>query len=341
VRGLEALLQEEEDEVLDAAGVAPLVVVPADDLAGVLDDLGQLGVDDAGESVPAEVGGDQLFFGVAEDALQGAFCGRLESGVDGLYVDGLGGDEGEVNHGDVGGRDAHGEAVELAVHLRDDETECLGGAGGAGDHAESRSAGAAEIFVRRVEDDLIVGVAVDRGHDAGLDAEGVVEHLDDGREAVGGAARVGDDVVLGSVVLVFVDAKDEGDVLVAGGRGDDDFLDRAAEVGFGLLGVGEEAGGLDYDFGAYGSPVELGGVALGEDLDGFAVDGEGVGGVADFVLEVAEDGVVLEQVGERGGGGEVVDGDEFDVRIAEGCAENVASDAAEAVNAYLDCHLLV
>ena len=40
---LQALLHEEEDEVLDAVGVAPLVVVPADDLAGVgADDLGQL-----------------------------------------------------------------------------------------------------------------------------------------------------------------------------------------------------------------------------------------------------------------------------------------------------------
>ncbi len=34
--GLEALLHEEEDEVLDAVGVAPLVVVPADYFAGVV-----------------------------------------------------------------------------------------------------------------------------------------------------------------------------------------------------------------------------------------------------------------------------------------------------------------
>ena len=31
------------------------------------------------------------------------------------------GDEGEVDDGDVGGGDAHGEAVELAVHGGDDE----------------------------------------------------------------------------------------------------------------------------------------------------------------------------------------------------------------------------
>ena len=148
---------------------------------------------------------------------------------------------------------------------------------------ERGGAGAAEVLVRRVEDDLVVGVAVDRGHDAGGDAEGVVQHLDDGREAVGGAARVGDDVVLGGVVLVFVDAEDDGDVLVGGRGGDDDLLDGAAEVGLGLFGVGEEAGGFDDDLGADGGPVELGGVALGEDLDLLAVDGDEVGAVGDLV----------------------------------------------------------
>jgi predicted kinase len=43
-------------------------------------------------------------------------------------------------------------------------------------------------------------------------------------------------------------------------------------------------------------------------------------------------------VGQGGGGGEVVDGDEFDVGIAESGAEDVASDAAEAVDANLYCH---
>ena len=142
-------------------------------------------------------------------------------------------------------------------------------------------------------------------------------------------------------VLVVVDAEDHGEVFVGGRRGDDNFLYGGAEVGLGFVGVREEAGGLDDDFGADGGPVELGGVALREDLDGFAVDDDGVFGGGDFVLEVAEDGVVLEQVGKRGRGGEVVHGNKFDVRIAESCAENVTTNAAEAVDAYLDCHVVL
>ena len=60
--------------------------------------------------------------------------------------------------------------------------------------------------------------------------------------------------------------------------------------------------------------------------------------VGDLVLQVAQDGVVLEQVGERGRGGEVVDGDKLDVGVADCGAEDVASDAAEAVDANLYSH---
>ena len=45
------------------------------------------------------------------------------------------------------------------------------------------------------------------------------------------------------------------------------FLTVLPQVRLGLGGVGEEAGGLDDDLRADGGPVELGRVALGEDLD--------------------------------------------------------------------------
>jgi hypothetical protein len=41
---------------------------------------------------------------------------------------------------------------------------------------------------------------------------------------------------------------------------------------------------------------------------------------------------------ERGRSGQVVDGDKLDLGVANCGAEDVASDAAEAVNAYLYCH---
>ena len=59
------------DEVKDTAGVAPLVVVPGDELDEVVveGDTG-LGVDDGGGSVAVHVAGDDIVLGVGEDACE-------------------------------------------------------------------------------------------------------------------------------------------------------------------------------------------------------------------------------------------------------------------------------
>ena len=57
-----------------------------------------------------------------------------------------------------------------------------------------------------------------------------------------------------------------------------------------------------------------------------------------MVGEVAEDRVVLEQVREGLGIGDVVDGYKLDILVIQRRAHDVASDAAEAVDAYLDGH---
>ena len=52
----------------------------------------------------------------------------------------------------------------------------------------------------------------------------VEDDLDHRHQAVGGAARVGDHVMLGGIVLVVVDAVDDRDVFLLGGRRDDHLL---------------------------------------------------------------------------------------------------------------------
>ena len=180
---------------------------------------------------------------------------------------------------------------------------------------------------------------MDGGHEAADEAAGFKDYLDDRGEAVGGATGVGEDVVLGRIVLVLVDAEDDGQVFVAGGSGDDDFFNGRAEVCLGLGAVSKVAGGFDDDLRADRSPGELGGVALGPYLDLFAVDGDEVIAGGDFVLQVAQDRVVLEQVSQRCRAGEVIYGNKIDFFIAKRGAQNVAANAAEAVDANLNCHV--
>src|SRR5690606_6606032 len=139
------------DEADQAVGEAPLVVVPADDLDLVpVDHLGQLTVDDAGVRVGLDVLGDDRVLGVGQDALERAVGGGLQRGVDLFGTGLLGGLEGEVGGGAGRDRNAHGEAVELAVELGEHQADGLGGAGRGGDHVQGRGAGATQVLVRAV-----------------------------------------------------------------------------------------------------------------------------------------------------------------------------------------------
>src|SRR4030042_12763 len=78
-----ASLGDELGQVDEPAGVAPLVVVPGDDLGQVaVDDLGREQVDDPRAGVAHEVHRDERLLGDAEDALGRGGRGALERGAD-------------------------------------------------------------------------------------------------------------------------------------------------------------------------------------------------------------------------------------------------------------------
>ncbi len=57
---------------------------------------------------------------------------------------------------------------------------------------------------------------MDGGHQALFDAPIVLENLSDGRQAVGGAGGIGNDMMVLGVVLSFVDSHDDSDILTLG-----------------------------------------------------------------------------------------------------------------------------
>jgi hypothetical protein len=174
------------------------------------------------------------------------------------------GGEGQVDQRDVDGRHAQGEAIDLADQLRQHQADGLGGAGLGGDDVGGGGAGAAQVLVADVDGDLVVGVGVDGGHQALLDADAVGQDLGDRGQAVGGAGGVGDDGHAG-LQRFFVDAHDDGGVDVVTARGGDQHALGALveqRLGLGLGGVG--AGALEQHVDAVGAPVDalrvLGGV---------------------------------------------------------------------------------
>ena len=230
----------------------------------------------------------------------------------------------------------------------------LRGAGGGGDDVDRRRAPAAPVLLGRAVDDLLRGgVAVDRGHQAGLDADPFLEqHVDDRRQAVRGAGGVRDDVVpAGSYSPSLTPITQRLHVALARRR-DDDLLRARREVALGLLGVGEEARRLDHVVDAQRLPGQLARVLRRQDaLHLVAADDEDVVPSTDGllfaggerVLEAAVDRVVLHLVREVVGvGDDVDDADDVDLLAEEALLterlEDQATDPAEAVDPYADCH---
>jgi hypothetical protein len=181
---------------------------------------------------------------------------------------------------------------------------------------------------------------VDGGHDAGHDGSEVVETLGHRGEAVGGAGSGGDDVVLSRELLV-VHVVDDGGQVVAGRSGDDDLLGASVDVSLGLGLGGVEAGALEHDVDVEVAPRQVVGVGLLVDLDLLAVDDDGILGGLDLVITgvVALRGVVLQQVSEHVGRGEVVDGNDLGTLVTEHLTESQTTDTTEAVDSNLNCHV--
>ena len=305
--------------------------------------------------VAEDVGGDDALIVVA--VVIGVGEGSLEGFVD-LVGGGLGVQNGgQLGDGAVRNLDALGVALQLAVHGRNDLADGLGSAGGVGDGVDGGGAQVAAGLgaTRAIEQHLGAGVGVDGGHEAGLDAELLVQQLDHGGHGVGGAGTGGDDHV-GSLEDVVVHAEHNGRGGVILGRGgDQDLLGASVDVSLGLLGGGVEAGALEHVLNTVVlDPRNVVGVLLGVDLVFLAVDDDGVFGGLDVnrsaivMTEGAVGAVVLQQVSQGSRGGQIVDGGNFNVTSLaaaslqlEDATEGETTNATEAVDTNLNCHVIL
>ena len=189
-----------------------------------------------------------------------------------------------------------------------------------------------------VQDHLVAGVGMNGGHDAADDRILVIQSLGHGSQAVGGAGSSGDDLVfLGQGLLVH--GENDGGQILAGGGGDNDLLSASLQVSFALFLAGVEAGALQNDVHVQLAPGAVGGVLLGVDLDFLAVHDDGVlGGLngvqvfADVAAVGTLSGIILQQVGQHSGAGQVVDSDHFIALSAEHLTESQTADTSKTVN---------
>ena len=235
----------------------------------------------------------------------------------------------EVDDRAVGHRHVHGEAGELALELRQQLGDDLGGVRLLRDDVLGRGPAAPRVLGGDVGQPLLVGVGVDGGEERPLDPERIVEDLEDGRRGMGGVRGVRDDPVLGPELLV-VDPHHDGEVRRLGRRrAEDDALRPGLEVLL-ELGAGPEARGrLDHRVDPQVAPGDVARLLAGQHRDLPAGDVEMAVLEADLVREAAEDRVEAEQVGERRVVRDVADRLDPDVVALVEDAEDVAADPPE------------
>ncbi|GMT15539.1 hypothetical protein PFISCL1PPCAC_6836, partial [Pristionchus fissidentatus] len=327
------------DQVNDAVRVSVLVVLPRDELdeVGVERDA-CISVEDGGVRVRDEVGRDNLVLSVRENALHGSLGGLLDDLLDGSHVGGLLETDSEVDDRHIGSGHAERHAGKLAVQGGDDLSDSLGCSSRGGDDVLGGSSAVSPQLARGTVDGLLGGGrGVHGGHQTLNDAEVVVDDLGEGREAVGRARGVGDDVVVGRVVQLVVDAHHVHGGISRGSR-DDDFLGASLEMGVGLVDGGEDSSRLDDIVGASCSPGDLGRVLAVVHLDtvgALALLGhnEVVSLVLDAALEAAVGRVVVEQVHHVVDVDEgVVDGHHLNGVLLHGGAQHQTADAAKSVD---------
>jgi len=174
-------------------------------------------------------------------------------------------------------------------------------------------------------------------HEALLDAELLVNGLHQRREAVGSARGARDDRHRSRIVVVRVDADDDGRGLgILGWSRDDDLFRATVNVLHAVRRGGEGAGRLADILHAGVLPGDLSRVAGGRQCDLEAVDHETAVGQLARALEAAMHGVVLKQILHVLGRHRRVDMLEHEGLAVQCNAHHLAADAAEAVDAKLD-----
>ncbi len=144
--------------------------------------------------------------------------------------------------------------------------------------------------------------------------------------------------MLGRVVGFLVDAHAQRHVDAVGRRADHDLARAGAQMQRRLVARGEQAGRFDHDVDLEFLPRQLGRIALREHAEGVAVEHDLIALGLDLMLERAVHRVMLEQMREGLGVGDVVDRDDLDLFLVQHRPKSHPADSAETVDPDPDRH---
>jgi len=234
-----------EEKVDNTVAVAPLVIVPGNELdEGLVKSDTSLGIEDRGLALTVEIRGYNELISVAEDTLKLTLRGSLDCSADLVISSLLLELTGKVDNRHVKSGNTEGHASKLANKAGDNLGNSLSSTSGRGDDVARSSTTITPGLSRRTIDGLLGGSGgVDSGHKTALHAKLVMDNLGKRSKAVGGARSVGDDGLVslhGSVVDTIDEHRS-----ISRRSSDENLLGSTSKVSAGLLGGGESTRGFD------------------------------------------------------------------------------------------------
>mmetsp|Transcript_60460 Transcript_60460/g.171258 ORF Transcript_60460/g.171258 Transcript_60460/m.171258 type:complete len:473 (-) Transcript_60460:56-1474(-) len=322
------------DQVHHAARVAPLVVVPRDELhEGRVQHDACLGIEGAGDGGSLKISGDQGLVAIAKEALHVTLRAPLDLCTDLLVRGGSLQLTRQVDDRHIDGRHAERHTRELALDRRDHLGHGLGRACRRRDDVARRRTATAPVLLRRtIHRRLRCCHCVDGRHQGPLDAELVVDALHQRRQPIRGA-RGARDRLHGRDVRLLVHAHHDGVRLVLGRRREHHLLRTRLQVRLNLLRRQEHTGGLANIVSAVRRKRDIGRIARVRQSHLVAIDHQGVPVDLDGAIVPAMNGVVLHLVGQVLRIVAGVDQLQLHLGVLHGDACHLTTNAPEAVDA--------
>ena len=181
---------------------------------------------------------------------------------------------------------------------------------------------------------LVIGVAVDRGHQPLLDGESPVEHIHQWRQAVGGAGGVGNDL-LAIIKQAVVNAVNHHGVGIVHRVAHQDAAGASVQVALELCVLLVATTALQHQIHRVLAPGQLIQISGGEAGDPAAINLHGIAVIMHGIGPTAMGGIEGKQVGKHIEIGQVIDGDQFKTlpcRVFTEGPNQAAADAAETID---------
>mmetsp|Transcript_21956 Transcript_21956/g.39853 ORF Transcript_21956/g.39853 Transcript_21956/m.39853 type:complete len:351 (-) Transcript_21956:47-1099(-) len=327
------------DKVQNTVGVSSLVIIPRNELDKVIRQGNtRLLVKDGRVSVTNEIRRHNIVIVISKNTSHFPLGCLFDGCTDCLVRSALFQASRQVDNRDIDSWHAERHSGKLSVEFRNDLTDGLGSTSRGRNDVVTSSASSTPVLLRWSIDSLLSGSdGVNSCHETLSQAEFVIDNLGKRGKAVGGARSVGYDIH-GILVQLVIDSHDKHGCICGRSR-DDNLLGTSIKVLSSLFQGSENTSRFDNIISSDIAPLDVGWIQFSKDLDGLAINMNGVGRlvVRHFLRSTSMHSVILVHVFHVVHRNEwIIHANDFNLWVLGGGAHYKTTDSAKAIDSNFD-----